>query len=301
MTTSNTPRVVIVTRPTAYERLLQQHGTLGQARFFLERRGQSLEALETIHSAQEQALKTVDAGIPTDWRRGRVSREELDRFLFEPKDIVVAVGQDGLVANVAKYLEGQSVIGINPSPQHYPGVLVPHPPDKARPLLIATASSVAAIQARMMVEARLDDGQRLLALNEVFVGHISHQSARYRLHWDGREERQSSSGLIISSGTGSTGWARSIHQERDSKIHLPSPTEPALAFFVREAWPSSTSGTEITEGRIEGDAYLEIISEMDEGGVAFGDGIESDRIELLWGQRLKIGLAKIRLNLVVGR
>jgi hypothetical protein len=40
---------------------------------------------------------------------------------------------------------------------------------------------------------------------------------------------------------------------------------------------------------------------MDEGGVAFGDGIESDRIELLWGQRLKIGLAKIRLNLIVGR
>ena len=299
MSTSNAPRVVIVTRPTPYERLLQQHGTLGQARFFLERRGQSLEALESIHSAQEQALKIVDACIPTDWRRGHVSREELDRFLFEPEDIIVAVGQDGLVANAAKYLDGQSIIGINPSPQHYPGILVPHPPDRARLLLIATASSTATIQARMMVEARLDDGQGFLALNEVFVGHISHQSARYRLHWDGREERQSSSGLIISSGTGSTGWARSIHQERGSNIRLPSPTEPALAFFVREAWPSSTSGTEITEGRIEGDAYLEVISEMDEGGVAFGDGIEADRIHLLWGQRLKIGLAKTRLNLVI--
>jgi hypothetical protein len=255
--------------------------------------------LETIQSAQELALKTVSASIPTDWRRGHVSREELDRFLFEPDDIVVAVGQDGLVANVAKYLEGQKVIGINPSPEHYPGILVPHPPEKSRQLLIATASNVAAIQARIMVEANLDDGQHLLALNEVFVGHISHQSARYRINWNGQEERQSSSGLIISSGTGSTGWARSIHQERHSDVRLPEPAEPALAFFVREAWPSSTSGTEITEGRIEDDGYLEVISEMDDGGVAFGDGIESDRINLLWGQRLQIGLAQTRLHLVI--
>jgi NAD kinase len=296
---TNKPRVVIITRPTAYERLLQQHGTLGQARFFLERRGQSLEALETVHTQQEQALKTVEATIPADWRRGRVSRAELDRFLFEPQDLVVAVGQDGLVANVAKYLQGQSVIGINPCPERFPGVLVPHPPDMAGPLLLAAASRVATIQARMMVEARLDDGQKLLALNEVFVGHISHQSARYRLNWDGREERQSSSGLIVTSGTGSTGWARSIHQERHSKVRLPDPTELALAFFVREAWPSPTSGTMLTEGRIEGQDHLAVISEMDDGGVAFGDGIEADRIELLWGQRLEIGLAQTRLNLVL--
>jgi hypothetical protein len=299
MSTTNAPRVVVITRLTAYERMLQQHGTLGQARFFLERRGQSLEAIETVHNQQEQALITVEASIPAHWRRGRVYRDELDRFLFEPEDLVVAVGQDGLVANVAKYLAGQSVIGINPSPDRNPGVLVPHPPDLAGPLLLAAASRVATIQARMMVAARLDDGQRLLALNEVFVGHISHQSARYRLKWGNHEERQSSSGLIVSSGTGSTGWARSIHQERQSKIPLPEPTEPALAFFVREAWPSPISGTELTEGRIEEGTHLEVVSEMDDGGVAFGDGIEADRIELLWGQRLEIGLAQTQLNLVM--
>ena len=299
MSATSKPRVVIITRPTAYELLLQQHGTLGQARFFLERREQSLESLEIVHIQQEQALKTVEATIPADWRRGRVSREELDRFLFEPDDLIVAVGQDGLVANVAKYLQGQSVIGVNPSPERYPGVLVPHPPDRVGPLMLSAASKVATVQARMMVEARLDDDQRFLALNEVFVGHVSHQSARYRLNWDGREERQSSSGLIVSSGTGSTGWARSIHQERHSKIRLPDPTEPALAFFVREDWPSPTSGTKLTEGRIEGKDQLVVISEMDDGGVAFGDGIEADRIELLWGQRLEIGLAQTRLNLVL--
>lgn len=300
MRTSSTPRVVIVTRPSIYTRLLQQHGTLGQARFFVEHRGQSLDAIEAIHQQQENAQQIVAAAIPANWRRGQVSRDDLDRFLFEPEDLIVAVGQDGLVANVAKYLHGQPVIGINPSPERYPGVLVPHTSERAGDLLHAAASQRAQIQARRMVQARLDDGQVLLALNEVFIGHVSHQSARYRLQWNDREERQSSSGLIVTSGTGSTGWARSIHKQRRSPIPLPEPTESALAFFVREAWPSPTSGTELTEGRLEGSERLVVISEMDDGGAAFGDGIEADRITLLWGQQLEIGLAETRLHMVVG-
>jgi hypothetical protein len=44
-----------------------------------------------------------------------------------------------------------------------------------------------------MVDARLDDGRRLLALNEVFLGHASHQSARYALEVADEAERHSSS------------------------------------------------------------------------------------------------------------
>lgn len=151
-----------------------------------------------------------------------------------------------------------------------------------------------------MVEARLDDGQSLRALNEVFIGHHSHQSARYRLLWQGQEERQSSSGLIVTTGTGATGWASSIQRERDSHLPPPAPTEERLAFFVREAWPSPATGTELTEGSIQSGEVLEVISEMDEGGVAFGDGIEADSLQLLWGQRVQVSLAESHMQLVVG-
>ena len=76
------------------------------------------------------------------------------------------VGQDGLVANVAKYLSGQPVIGIDPEPDRNAGVLVTHAPTDAAELLRSTTS----IEERAMVRASLDDGQRLLALNEIFVG-----------------------------------------------------------------------------------------------------------------------------------
>jgi hypothetical protein len=120
------PRAVIVTRPTEYDDLLQRHATREQARFFLASRGQRLDEVESRHAQVKSAFEAVLAAIPYRFRRAIVRRADLDRFLFEPEDIVVAVGQDGLVANVAKYLSGQIVIGINPSPALFDGVLVRH-------------------------------------------------------------------------------------------------------------------------------------------------------------------------------
>ncbi len=294
------PRVVVVTRPSAYELLLRRHGTRDQARFFLETRGQCIESAERTHRSQEAALQTVVSGIPTPWRRAHVTRSDLDRFLFEPEDVVLAVGQDGLVPNVAKYLTGQPVIGVNPDRGLYEGVLVRHSPAEAVRLLAPAAAGEAPLERRTLVETVLDDGLALRALNEVFVGHRSHQSARYRLRWNGKEERQSSSGLIVSTGTGATGWALSVNRERARSEPLPDPTSETLVYFVREAWPSVASGTELTQGLVSRGQVLEIVSEMGEGGVIFGDGIESDPIEFGWGVRALVGVSGVRLHLVLG-
>jgi hypothetical protein len=179
------------------------------------------------------------------------------------------------------------------------GVLVTHPPQAAADLLRDAAAGGATIQARTMAQARLDDGQALLALNEVFVGHASHQSARYTLAALGQRERQSSSGLIVTTGTGATGWAASIRRERHSAIPLPAPADLALAFYVREAWPSPATGTALTEGLLANDAALDLRwCETESGGVVFGDGIEADALALDWGSRVRIGVAPTRLRLV---
>src|SRR5215218_10427304 len=225
------PRAVLVGRPTEYAELLARHGTREQARFFLHARDRTLEEVEGRHRALEAARASVLAAIPPEWRRASVLRPELDRFLFEPDDVVVVLGQDGLVANVAKYLDGQPVIGLNLEP----GVLVPHRPEAAADLLADVAAGRAALQYRTMAAARLDDGQALLALNEVFVGHASHQSARYALRVGDRAERQSSSGVIVATGTGATGWAASIHRERHSPLRLPQPGEDS-PYRGTQAW-----------------------------------------------------------------
>lgn len=208
---ANRPRAVFVTRETDYELLIAHHATRGQARFFLETRGQRLEDVEARHDRFHAVLGTARASVPADWRQTLVSRADLNRFLFAPDDVIVAVGQDGLVANVAKYLNGQPVLGVNPAPDLYDGVLVRIGTGRLARLLVASAAGDVDMESRTMVQAELGEGETLLALNEIFVGHRSHQSARYRIEAEGEAEDHSSSGLIVASGTGATGWARYDH------------------------------------------------------------------------------------------
>jgi len=295
------PRVVLVTRATEFHGLQQRHATSAQADFFLRSRGQTLEAVQSRHQQQAEAVERVMAAVPLDWRRNHVQRDDLPRFLFTPEDIVVVIGQDGLVANVAKYLDGQPVLGVQPSPGAYEGILVPLDVATAVQLIAAAAHGEIETEARTMVEARLDDGQTLHALNEVFLGHRSHQSARYVVRHRGVDARHSSSGIIVSTGTGASGWARSITRERRGELHLPGPTDRRLAYFVREAFPSVSTSVELTEGIVDGEVPLEVISRMDEGGVVFGDGIESDGIRFDWGMRAEIRISPKQLKLATPR
>jgi len=291
---------VLVHRRTELQELLARHSTRGQAAFFLASRGRRIENVAARDRAVRAAITAVTSAIPADWRRGLIERTDLPQFLFEPADVVIAVGQDGLVANLAKYPDGQMVIGINLDPSRNPGVLVPHPADAA-PALLAAASSPRARQHAeqlSMVQALTDDGQQLAALNEIYIGQASHQTARYTLTLpDGDAETQASSGLIVSTGTGATGWCRSAWLERKSTLVLPAPAEQRLAWFVREAWPSPATGTILTEGNLAAGQSLTIAAESDQL-VAFGDGIETDAIPLAWGQEIRIRLATQTLRLL---
>ncbi|MGV9264771.1 hypothetical protein ACWDRR_08935 [Kitasatospora sp. NPDC003701] len=327
------PRAVLVHRRTEYEELLAHHGTPGQAAFFLSARGRSMAEVEERHRRQADALARAAAAVPLEWRRTRVERADLPRFLFEPEDVVVVVGQDGLVANVAKYLDGQPVIGVDADPGRNPGVLVRHRADALAALLPAAVARSGArhLEERTMVEAVADDTQRLLALNEVYVGQPGHQTARYRLavagaapdgapagsaaggHASGRSaagrsgasdrsqagpaEPQASSGVLVGTGTGATGWCRSAWLERGGPLALPEAAAPALAWFVREAWPSPATGTSQVHGVLDAGRQLVLTVESDRL-VAFGDGIETDALELTWGQSIRLGVAATRLRLL---
>lgn len=289
------PRAVVISRRTELEELVARHGTRQQAAFFLRTRGRAIEEVEARHVAQQQALDCVAGAMPLEWRRGRVERGDLARFVFGAEDVVVAVGQDGLVANVAKYLDGQPVIGVNADPERNPGVLVRHRPDVVGRLLAGVETSPA--QARTMVRATTDDGQTLLALNEIYIGDDSHQSARYKIEPPaGGTERQSSSGILVGTGTGSTGWCRSVWLERHSALALPEPEQATLCWFVREAWPSPATGTNLTEGTLAAGDRLVVVAESDL--VLFGDGIEADAISLTWGQAVTLSVADRPLRLV---
>lgn len=298
--TSLEPRVVLVTRQTEFDRLLGSHATRGQTEFFLERRGQSLQKLEHQKGQQIAAVNRAKQSVPDEWSITQIFRDDLDRFLFAEGDIVIAIGQDGLVANLAKYLTGQPVIGITPDPDQTEGVLTPYSVETLPHLLPKVVAQDVDIQRRTMVEAQLDDGQTLAALNELFIGHRSHQSARYLIHFGPKEEFHSSSGVIVSTGTGLTGWGRSVMTATHRQVAF-APDEPRAAYFAREPWPSKVTGCELDFGEIDQVTDLTLTSRMNEGGVIFADGIEQDYLHFDWGSEARVALSKRTLNLVQDR
>ena len=130
------PRLVVVHRRTQLAELLAEHSTMAAVEFFLETRGQRVEPLVAADEAQNRALAAATNAVPIEWRQAVVERAQLSRFLFEPDDVVVVVGQDGLVPNVAKYLAGQLVFGVSPGA---PGLLCTHGVAELKPFFGGTA------------------------------------------------------------------------------------------------------------------------------------------------------------------
>ncbi len=291
------PRVVFATRETELDALLARHSTRGQAKFYLESRGQNFEVIEHRDRIQRRAVDAAKAAVPGDWTFAHATREDLNRFLFFPNDIIVAIGQDGLVANIAKYLDGQPVIGVTPDPGIGEGILTRHAPENLPDLLRRTANADTDFEHRVMVQASITGGDHLLALNDLFIGHRSHQSARYDIAFDKNEEYLSSSGVIVSSGTGLSGWARSIMAATGTSYAF-EPDAPSAAFFAREPWPSRTTEARIRSGLIGPEHPLCMTSRINEGGVIFADGIEQDFLTFDWGAQVTITIADQRMTLV---
>ena len=290
------PRVVLVTRQSEYQALLAAHGTRGQAEFFLKSRDQNMAEVDAAHAALVAAVHQTKTLVPSEWSMAEVERDDLDRFLFTSNDIIVAIGQDGLVANLAKYASGQPVIGVAPGRIGSEGVLTSTKPGGVVALLNAIENNTAQIETRTMVEAKVGE-EKLFALNELFIGHQSHQSARYVISYGEDQEFQSSSGVIVSTGTGLTGWAKSIMTATQQHFDL-GPTDRGAVYFAREPWPSRTSGCELSSGLIQDGAHLSITSRINERGTIFADGIEQDYLKFDWGRQAEISIAKETLNLV---
>ena len=308
-------KIVLVTRKTRLEGLIERFNTIGQAKFYLEHGGGDFGLYQREHDTYYAAVISLRAKLQELVKLQEIERSLLPNFLFTESTIVVTIGIDGLVANTAKYLSGQPLIAVNPDPDHIDGILLPFDVQKA----VAAAQGVLRNQMTTrkisMATVQLNDGQNLLAFNDFFVGVKSHVSARYSVEINGRQERQSSSGIIVSTGVGSTGWLSSMFNMANGVLAGIQPADgqkqgviPArfdweseqLVFVVREPFISKTSSAQLVFGHITRESPLVVHSEIPEGGVIFSDGVESDFLAFNSGAIATISLANKKTNLVIG-
>jgi NAD kinase len=317
-------KIVVVTRKTRLEQLVERHNTKSQAAFYVRQNRQDFsdyEREDAVYRAAVSAVMKALEGLP-DGRGATCKVQPLDRgflpaFLFEGTAAVVVVGQDGLVANAAKYVDGRPMIGVNPDPARFDGVLLPFRADsepqvlRVREAAMRVLADRAACHRITMAEATTNDGQRILGFNDLLIGRRDHVSARYGLRFAGKAESQSSSGILVTTGAGSTGWAGSVRQSALAMVRLltgkadfdlPHVTmkweDPRLLFAVREPYLSRATGVTLAAGYIGPDAPLVVESHMPEGGVIFGDGMDPDALTFTSGTVATIRPASVRALLV---
>lgn len=302
-------KLVVVTRRTRLEELIDRFNTVGQARFYIERAGGDFAQYQAEHDAYRRAADVVrrglDVGLPRQW----LDRALIPTYTFGRGDVVITLGQDGLVANVAKYAGVQPIVGVNPDPARYDGILLPFTPGAARAAVTDVMEGKAAGRAVTLAAAVLADGQRLLAFNDLFIGARSHVSARYRIGLGAAAEAQSSSGVLVSTGAGSTGWMSSVFNMAAGVATFagggcePGPRleweDPRLLFAVREPFVSRHSTAETVAGWVTPGESLVVESLMPSGGVIFSDGMETDFLDFNSGAVARIGAAEHRATLVV--
>ena len=309
-------KIVIVTKKTWLEELIEKFNTKSQAKFYIEHMGGSFEDYEDAHKKYYDSLEQIKKLIPLDYKQQIIEKSFLPNFLFGPNDVIVTVGQDGLVINTAKYLEEQLIIAVNPDPSRFDGVMIPFRVNELPSVLKKVAEDEHKVIHVTMAVAELNNGQKLYGVNDLFIGHKSHGSARYLLKHKNDEEQQSSSGIIISTGAGSSAWFKSIitgaigivNRFRKYSVRIDPPTEDEyrfpwdaryLYYSVREPFESKISTANLVFGQIFPSEIFTVESNMPENGVIFSDGIQEDFVEFNSGTIAEINVAGKKANLVI--
>lgn len=331
--------IAIVTRETRLAALRARWGTVRQAQFVLaqahaheellrslptgaadsgNKRGARSDAAgdadfllyeqedQTYRQTLDLLEKDLDLGLPLRF----IDRSFVPNFDFWNAAAVVVVGQDGLVANAAKYVGELPIIAVNPDPERFDGILLPFRPAQARAALRRVLDNKHRARRVTLAEVRLNDGQSMLAFNDFFLGCATHTSARYTIEFQGRSEPQSSSGVLVSTGAGSTGWLSSVFNmtaginqmlgaDPVTGVRLPW-EDRRLLWAVREPFVSKHSRAELVAGLLADKAELTVESLMPNNGVIFSDGIESDFLQFNSGAIARVSAARQSANLVVG-
>ncbi|BCY29335.1 sugar kinase [Flavobacterium okayamense] len=299
---------IIVKNKTRLESLIERFNTKAQAKFYIENLGGNFEDYVLEHEIFHHSLNSLQTQLSKIVKNKTVERLYLPSFIFSDNQLIIVIGQDGLVANTAKYSKGCPIIAVNPDKDRYDGVLLPFDTSDFVLGVENVLSEKLKSKTMRFAEARLNDGQRLLAFNDLFIGAASHVSARYKISFNQNTEEHSSSGLIVSTPAGSTGWLSSIFNmaygvtgmfEKNLKPKRPKLKDSELLFAVREPFQSIRTQTGITAGIIKNQNHLTIESLMPSNGIIFSDGIEKDFLQFNSGAIAKIGIAPETAELVI--
>lgn len=219
----------------------------------------------TIPRTKEQKLafesvkKTLEK---TNVRFGMANRDKLEKPQFRNKDMVIAVGGDGTFLRAAHFIGSQIIFGVNSDTKDKEGFFMKSSRKDFEAKFRRIIKGKFKIKKLQRLEAYIDSRKiGALALNEFFIGaRKSYHAAKYIIKAGNRKERQKSSGILITTPTGSYAWAKSCSGRTmplDSKNYQ---------FVVREPYQGNVfKNYKLKYGLLKRNQNISVISEMLDG------------------------------------
>lgn len=211
---------------------------------------------------------------------------------FKDSDLVVTIGGDGTFIRASHFLDEAPILGINSEPETSEGALTSLREDeigKLREILDGRYKIIQRERAKIKINDKIIEKH---ALNDIYIGSATQfHTSRYIIKHGGREEEQRSSGVLISTCTGSTAWYKSAGGS-------PFSCEGRkLKFLVREPYFGNLHKPKLLNGEVLEGEKIEFIGKgRDRGIVAIDSHLVFD---FNYGDKIEIELSDKPLNVIV--
>lgn len=216
-----------------------------------------------------------------------ISFDNFKKSDLEKIDLVITFGGDGTFIKAADLIDNSLIIGINSNPQKSEGALTSidiNEIDKLNLINLGNYDIIKKYRAKIKLNGKLIDEH---PLNDIYVGTVSQfHCSRYKIKFKSYEEEHRSSGVIISTGTGSSAWFCSAGGEKFNH------DDEKLGFIVREPYFGKRIFLpKLLKGYIEKEDKIIIESMRDYGGIiAISDAVydfnKGDIVEIQLSDKL---------------
>ena len=200
------------------------------------------------------------------------NRDKLKKKQFKNKDLVIAVGGDGTFLRVAQFVDKQLLFGVNSDVKNKEGFLMKANKNNFEGKFKKIMKGKIKIKKLPRLEASINDKKiETLALNEFFIGaRKAYHAAKYIIQIDRKKEKQKSSGILVTTPTGSYAWAKSCCNK-----FLPLNSKN-YQFIVREPYEGKVfKNYKLKYGVLNKNQKINIISEMLDG-ILIADSVSKE-------------------------
>jgi hypothetical protein len=209
--------------------------------------------------------------------------------IWEKPDLIVVLGGDNSFTSVAQLCRDVPVLAVNSDPTLSLGYLTRWRVDNFKDigrLTVAVRSGDYYTEEWTRLECNLMP--TIPAVSEYYLGETKRKDmSRHIIEYEGESYEQKCSGLIVTTGVGSTGWYNSINWHRSQDENAFSPKVSLAKFVVTE--PFRFNKGNLREGIIEPGEELVVHSLNDDGGLISADSWKERDFRRGATARIKLG------------